>query len=165
MLKTSPSLTPLSLCFFNECGVVNLNWFIKIEQCTPDPWIEQTHEPSSICSTKAGGQALHGQLSEGLQHVDLHDYILHDHIFRNTINHWWDRYLRLQQIRGINHWWDRYLRLQQIRGIIHWWDRYLRFTVESEICGSTSTQLVQLPTHSNIPGVSMIWNTGDSEDH
>ena len=149
MLKTSPSLTPLSLCSFNECGVVNLNWFIKIQQCTPDPWIEQTYEPSSVCSTKAGGWALHGQLSEGLQHVDLHDYILHDHIFRNTINHWWDRYLRLQQIRGIN----------------HWWDRYLRFTMESEICGSTSTQLVQVPTHSNNPGVSMGRNTGDSEDH
>jgi len=92
-------------------------------------------------------------------------YILHDHIFRNTINYWWDRYLRLQQIRGINHWWDRYLRLQQIRGINHWWDRYLRFTVESEIYGSTSTQLVQLSIPSNIPGVSMVKNTGDSEDH
>ena len=81
MLKTSQSLTPLSLCSFNECGVVNLNWFIKIQQCTPDSWIEQTYKPSSVCLTKAGGRALHGQLSEGLQHVDLHDYILHDHIF------------------------------------------------------------------------------------
>ena len=98
---------------------------------------------------KPRGQALHGQLSEGLQHVDLHDYILHDHIFRNTINHWWDRYLRLQQIRGKN----------------HWWDRYLRFTIKSEICGSTSTQLVQLSTPFNIPGVSMVRNTGDSEDY
>jgi len=26
---------------------------------------------SSVCSNKAGGQALHGQLSEGVQHVDL----------------------------------------------------------------------------------------------
>ena len=26
-------------------------------------------------------------------------------------------------------------------------------------------QLVQLPTSSNIPGVSMVRNTGDSEDH
>ena len=35
----------------------------------------------------------------------------------------------------------------------------------SERCGSTSTQLVQLSTPSNIPGVSMVRNTGDSEDH
>ena len=45
MLKPFPSLTPLSLCSFNECGVVNLNRFIKIQQCTPDPCIEQTYEP------------------------------------------------------------------------------------------------------------------------
>ena len=32
-------------------------------------------------------------------------------------------------------------------------------TRESERCGSTSTQLVQLPTLSNIPGVSMVRNT------
>ena len=38
-------------------------------------------------------------------------------------------------------------------------------TIETERCGSTSTQLVQLPTHSNIPGVSMVRNTGDSEYH
>ena len=37
--------------------------------------------------------------------------------------------------------------------------------LETEQCGSTSVQLVQLPTRSNIPGVSMIGNTGDSEDH
>jgi len=41
---------------------------------------------------KARGRALHGQLSEGLQHVDLHDYILHDHIFRNT------EYRRIQHV-------------------------------------------------------------------
>ena len=35
-------------------------------------------------------------------------------------------------------------------------------TIESELCSSTSIQLVQLPTHSNIPGVSMVRNTGDS---
>ena len=34
-------------------------------------------------------------------------------------------------------------------------------TIETERCGSTSTQLVQLPTHSNIPGVYMVRNTGD----
>jgi len=33
------------------------------------------YEPSSVCSNKAGGRALHGQLSEGLQHVDLYDCI------------------------------------------------------------------------------------------
>ena len=37
-------------------------------------------------------------------------------------------------------------------------------TAEPERCSSTSIQLVQLPTHSNIPGVSMVRNTGDSED-
>jgi len=37
--------------------------------------------------------------------------------------------------------------------------------LETEQCGSTSVQLVQLPTQSNIPGVSRIRNTGDSEDH
>ena len=35
----------------------------------------------------------------------------------------------------------------------------------SERCGPTSTQLVQLSTPSNIPGVPMVRNTGDSEDH
>ena len=34
---------------------------------------------------------------------------------------------------------------------------------ETEQCGSTSVQLVQLPTHSNIPGVSMVRNTGTVE--
>ena len=38
-------------------------------------------------------------------------------------------------------------------------------TAESEQCSSTSIQLVQLPTHTNIPGVPMVRNTGDSEDH
>ena len=28
---------------------------------------------SSVCSSKAGGQALHGKLSEDVQHVDLYD--------------------------------------------------------------------------------------------
>ena len=37
-------------------------------------------------------------------------------------------------------------------------------TRESERCGSSSTQLVQLSTPSNIPGVSMVRNTGDLED-
>ena len=36
--------------------------------------------------------------------------------------------------------------------------------IESERCSSTSIQLVQLPTHSNTPGVSIERNTGDSED-
>ena len=35
--------------------------------------------------------------------------------------------------------------------------------LETEQCGSTSVQLVQLPTHSNIPDVSMIRNTGTVE--
>ena len=38
-------------------------------------------------------------------------------------------------------------------------------TIETEQGSSTSIQMVQLPTHSNIPGVSMVINTGDSEDH
>ena len=37
--------------------------------------------------------------------------------------------------------------------------------LETEQCGSTSIQLVQLPTQFNIPGVSRIRNTGDSENH
>ena len=38
-------------------------------------------------------------------------------------------------------------------------------TMESEQCSSTSIQLVQLPTHSNIPGVPMVRNTVDSGDN
>ena len=37
-------------------------------------------------------------------------------------------------------------------------------TIETERCSSTPIQLVQLLTYSNIPGVSMVRNTGDSED-
>ena len=37
--------------------------------------------------------------------------------------------------------------------------------LETEQCGSTSVQLVQLPAQFNIPGVSRIRNTGDSENH
>ena len=37
-------------------------------------------------------------------------------------------------------------------------------TAEPERCSSTSIQLVQLPTYSTIPGVSMVRNTGDPED-
>ena len=37
-------------------------------------------------------------------------------------------------------------------------------TTDPERCSSTSVQLVQLPTCSNAPGVSMERNTGDSED-
>ena len=36
-------------------------------------------------------------------------------------------------------------------------------TIETERCSSTPIQLVQLPTYSNIPGVSMVRSTGDSE--
>ena len=35
--------------------------------------------------------------------------------------------------------------------------------LETEQCGSTSVQLVQLPTHSNIPDVSMVRKTGAVE--
>ena len=35
--------------------------------------------------------------------------------------------------------------------------------LETEQCGSTSVQLVQLPTHSDTPGVSMVSNTGAAE--
>ena len=34
---------------------------------------------------------------------------------------------------------------------------------ETEQCGSTSVQLVQLPIHSDTPGVSMVRNTGNVE--
>ena len=37
-------------------------------------------------------------------------------------------------------------------------------TRESERCSPTTVQLVQLPTCSNTPGVSMVRNTGDPED-
>ena len=78
--------------YSNQSRVINLNWFIKIEQCTPDPWIEQTYEPSSVCSNKAGGRALHGQLSEGLQRVDLYvstgSHLQEYRIQKNTtVNH------------------------------------------------------------------------------
>ena len=36
-------------------------------------------------------------------------------------------------------------------------------SLETEQCGSTSVQLVQLPTHSNIPDVFMVRNTGTVE--
>ena len=105
----------------------------------------QTFEPNRPMSQapfvqpKAGGQALHGQLSEGSQHANLHDYILHDHIF------------------GICCKPEEYNKslMRQISRVYN----------RSERCGSTSTQLVQLSTPSNIPGVSMVRNTGDSEDH
>ena len=41
--------------------------------------------------------------------------------------------------------------------------RAIKQTRESERCSSTSIQLVQLPTQSNIPGASMVRHTGDSE--
>ena len=53
--------------------------------------------------------------------------------------------------------WLKTLETQRITGAVEQ-------TRESERCSSTSIQLVQLPTHSNIPGVSMVINTGDSED-
>ena len=116
---------------------------------------------------KAGGQALHGQLSEGLQHGDLHDYILHDHIFKNTrseeyINkplmslilrfttdkrdvvppqHSWFNYLHPLIFQVFL--WLETLETQRITGTVEQ-------TIESEQCSSTSIQLVQLPTHPNI---------------
>ena len=45
MLNSSPRLTPFSLCFFNQSRVVNLkNEPEEYNQCTPDPWTEQTYE-------------------------------------------------------------------------------------------------------------------------
>ena len=41
--------------------------------------------------------------------------------------------------------------------------RAIEKTRESERCSPTSIQLVQLPTHSHILGVSMVIKTGDSE--
>ena len=45
MLNSSPRLTPFSLCFYNQNRVVNLkNEPEEYNQCTPDPWTEQTYE-------------------------------------------------------------------------------------------------------------------------
>ena len=54
--------------------------------------------------------------------------------------------------------WLETLEAPRIDGTIEW-------IIESEQCSSHSIQLVQLPKPSNIPGVSMVRNTGDSEDH
>ena len=53
--------------------------------------------------------------------------------------------------------WLETLEAPRIAGTIEW-------IIESEQCSSPSIQLVQLPKPSNIPGVSMVRNTGDSED-
>jgi len=54
--------------------------------------------------------------------------------------------------------WLETLEAPRIAGTIEW-------IIESEQCSSTSIQLVQLPKPSNIPGVSMVRNTVDSEDN
>jgi len=54
--------------------------------------------------------------------------------------------------------WLETLETPRIAGTIEW-------IIKSKKCSSTSIQLVQLPTPSNIPGVSMVRNTGDSEDN
>ena len=89
---------------------------------------------------KARVQALHRQLLEGLQHVDLYDciYRILSSGIKNT-----DQMNIMEGTDTI----DEMNRL------------------ETEQCGSTSIQLVKQPTQSNIPGVSRIRNTGDSEDH
>ena len=103
---------------------------------------------------KARGQALHRQLSEGLQHVDLYDciYRIISSGIKNT-----EEYINKPFLILI-------LRVMPDQmDIMETMDETNR--LETEQCGSTSVQLVQLPTQSNIPGVSRIRNTGDSENH
>ena len=68
----------------------------------------------------------------------------------------WSNYLHTQISRVFL--WLETLETPRIAGTIEW-------IIESEQCSSTSIQLVQLPTLSNIPGVSMVRNTVDSEDN
>ena len=69
--------------------------------------------------------------------------------------HSWFNYLHTLIFQGFL--WLETLETQRITGTVEQ-------TIESEQSSSTSIQLVQLPTHSNVPGVSMVINTGDSED-
>ena len=87
---------------------------------------------------KARGQALHRQILEGLQHVDLYDciYRIISSGIKNTD--------QINIMEGTDT-----------------MDETNRS--ETKQCGSTSVQLVQLPTHSNIPDVSMVRNTGAVE--
>jgi len=87
---------------------------------------------------KARGLALHGQLSEGLQHVDLYDCIYR--IISSGIQN-----------------------TEQMDSMEGTYTMDETKILETEQCGSTSVQLVQLPTHSNIPDVSMVRNTGTVE--
>ena len=80
------------------------------------------YEPSSVCSNKARGRALYGQLSEGVQHVDLYDCI----------------YAIISS--GI-----QYTEEYTNKPLMSLMDEMNR--LETEQCGSTSVQLVQLPTH------------------
>ena len=101
---------------------------------------------------KARGQALHRQLSEGLQHVDLYDciYRIISSGIKNT-----EEYINKPLMNLI-------LRVMPDQmDIMETMDETNR--LETEQCGSTSVQLVQLPTHSNIPDVSMVRNTGTVE--
>ena len=112
---------------------------------------------SSVCSNKAGGQALHGQLSEGLHHVDLYDciYRIISSGIQNT-----EKYIN-KPLMSLILW----FMIDQM-DIMEGTDTMAELNrLETEQCGSTSVQLVQLPTLSNISGVSRIRNTGDSEDH
>ena len=69
MLNSKYSLTPFSLCFFNQSRVVNLNWFLKIQQCTTDLRTGQTlGRKLPFVQSKAVGHALHRQPSEDVQH-------------------------------------------------------------------------------------------------
>ena len=87
---------------------------------------------------KARGLALHGQLSEGLQHVDLYDCIYR--IISSGIQN-----------------------TEQMDSMEGTYTMDETKILETEQCGSTSVHLVKLPTHSNIPDVSMVRNTGAVE--
>ena len=125
---------------------------------------------------KARVQALHRQLLEGLQHVDLYDCIYRilssgikntdqmnimeetdtmDETIRSETEQCGSTSVQLVQLPTHSNISD--VSMVRKTGAVEQ-------TRESERFSSTSIQLVQLPTHSNIPGVSMVINTGDSED-
>ena len=124
---------------------------------------------------KARGQALHRQLLEGLQHVDLYDCIYRiissgikntdqinimegtdtmDETNRSETKQCGSTSVQLVQLPTHSNIPD----VSMVRNT-----GTVEQTIETEQCGSTSVQLVQLPTHSNNPGISMVRNTGDSE--
>ena len=120
---------------------------------------------SSVCSNKARGRALYGQLSEGVQHVDLYDCIYA--IISSGIQYT-EKYINKPLMSLILRFAADQKNTSDTRNTsynrLEEYNRSKEYH-RSERCGPTSTQLVQLSTPSNIPGVPMVRNTGDSEDH